>query len=106
MRKKAKKQMNAALQSMSADFVIQVKNTIQSGGDMEAYDTGKLHKSIKMKKLKYLQYMVYTDVPYAKYVHEGTYKMAPRPFFSYTLAKNKARYEKFMLNEMKEFKDV
>ena len=43
-------------------------------------DTGRLRASIQTENVGDLEYEVGTDVEYAKYVHDGTRKKAPKPF--------------------------
>lgn len=50
-----------------------------------AFDTGNLANSFQHAKTGQLTYEIYTTVEYAKYVHDGTYKMAARPFFVWAL---------------------
>lgn len=46
-----------------------------------AFDTGHLAASISWAKLGVANIIIYTDVDYAGYVHDGTEKMSARPFF-------------------------
>lgn len=50
-----------------------------------AFDTGNLANSFQHAKIGQMTYEIYTTVEYAKYVHDGTYKMAARPFFVWAL---------------------
>lgn len=60
----------------------------------EIVDTGRLFDSItgSVNRISdnYYQTVVGTDVPYAVYVHEGTYKLKGRPFITDGLASAKS----------------
>lgn len=43
--------------------------------------TGALKRSIKVVKVKLMNYRVKTTVPYARFVEYGTSKMSPQPYF-------------------------
>lgn len=64
----------------------------------EIVDTGRLFDSITASVNRisnnYYQTVVGTDVPYAVYVHEGTYKLKGRPFITDGLAAAKGDIEK------------
>ena len=47
--------------------------------------SGRLYRSIDNAKTGDLSWGVGTDVPYAKALEYGTYKMAPKPFFRNSL---------------------
>ena len=55
-------------------------------GHTEIVDTGRLFDSIKAETQRVSQntyeLRVGTNAPYAKYVHDGTYKLESRPFIS------------------------
>lgn len=67
-------------------------------GHTEIVDTGRLFDSITAQvnriNASYYQTVVGTDVPYAIYVHEGTYKLKGRPFITDGLAAGKGEIEK------------
>ena len=97
-RKKFKKAMSEALLTMGGDFVIQSKKMISPSGDMTAYDTGKLHDSIEINEKKELYVTVHANTDYASFVHNGTSKMSPRPFFTITLKNNEKIYRDILIH--------
>lgn len=57
-------------------------------------DTGNLRRNIKTKRIGTCHYRVYVDtenVPYAKFVHEGTRKTRARPFLKEAFNRNKRK---------------
>lgn len=46
-----------------------------------AFLTGNLAGSLRPRKVSDLRWVVETHVEYAPYVHDGTYRMAARPWF-------------------------
>ena len=55
----------------------------------KAVDTGNLANSIRTQKVKLNEYVVETDVEYAKFVEYGTSKMPARPHWRNTLNQNR-----------------
>lgn len=55
----------------------------------KSVDTGNFANSITVEKKKDLEYSVYTDVEYAKFLEYGTSKMEPRMHFRNSLSRNK-----------------
>ena len=53
--------------------------------------TGNFANSIEVEKLKENEYLVYTDVEYAKFLEYGTSKMLPRSHFRNTVNRNRRR---------------
>jgi HK97 gp10 family phage protein len=48
-------------------------------------DTGRMRQSIQKRKLALLSMEIYADTNYSRFVHDGTGKMPPRPFFEWEL---------------------
>lgn len=99
------KYVNKSLEKITKSFRRDVMNVIGRGGDLEAYDTGALWKSIKIKKESDLTYHVGSNLAYSKQVHEGTRKMFPRPFLSYVLAGKEDKYADELRKVAKDFID-
>lgn len=74
-------------------------------GHTEIVDTGRLFDSIegrvKAVNQNVYQTVVGTNVPYAKYVHEGTYKLKGRPFITDGIADSKSEVENAIREAMK-----
>lgn len=74
-------------------------------GHTEIVDTGRLFDSIASQERKESQnaYSVYvgTDVPYAQFVHDGTYKLKGRPFLRDGIMDNTEKIEETMAKELK-----
>lgn len=71
----------------------------------EIVDTGRLFDSItgEVQRVRgfYYHVVVGTDVPYAVYVHEGTYKLKGRPFITDGLAAAKPEINRIAREAMK-----
>lgn len=76
-------------------------------GHTEIYDTGYLaEKSLQAKATKASQNTFTVEVgstaDYAKYVHDGTYKLGARPFITDALVKNSSKIEEIVSRHAKE----
>ena len=89
---KATIDMNFSLSDFDIDDIVQreLKSTasnIEKGAkNITPVDTGRLRASITAD-VRGLEANIGTDVEYARFVHDGTYKMEARPFL-YTAADN------------------
>lgn len=63
-----------------------IQDEIMSGYGDPIWDTGNLHGSIAYDEPSKNSIHVGTNVEYAGYVHDGTYKMQERPFIRSALA--------------------
>lgn len=72
----------------------------------EIVDTGRLYDSITadLKRVSDNAYTVSvgTDVPYAIYVHEGTYKLKGRPFITDAMSKSYTQIESAIARTLRE----
>jgi len=59
--------------------------------EIKRVDTGNYANSITIDKIKNLNYIIYTDVDYAKAVEYGTFKMDAGYHWRNTLARNKEK---------------
>jgi len=99
------KLVDKSLDKITKSFRRDVMNVVGRGGDLEAYDTGALWRSIKINKINSKKYEVGSTLHYSKQVHEGTRKMFPRPFLSYVLAGKEDEYAEQLLQIAKRFID-
>lgn len=91
-----------ALQAVGQEAVSLIRDQMLFGGYYKApYDTGRLFRSIDFSVIDQNTVYVGTDVPYGKYVHEGTYKMGARPFIRDALLNHKAALENAAANALK-----
>lgn len=91
----AESETKRAMDKAARLLVREVKKNLISG-DLRAYDTGKLYRSIayqiEKSTLNAISMTVGSyDVEYAIYVHEGTSKMPSRPFLSRTFQMNEKK---------------
>lgn len=111
--KKVSENAQAAVKAVGSMLVEAVQEKMLYGyhdphgkdGHTEIVDTGKLFDSIEAEERKESQntYSSYvgTDVPYAKFVHDGTYKLKGRPFLRDGIMDNTEKIEETMAKEMK-----
>jgi len=64
----------------SRRFIAGGDHTASQPGYPPNIDTGRLKRSIAVRKDAPLQWAVATDVPYSVHLEFGTFRMAPRPF--------------------------
>lgn len=82
---KATIDMNFDFRDLDIDNIVQrelkstASNIEEQAKKITPVDTGRLKKSIKAD-VKGLEANIGTDVYYAPYVHDGTYRMEARPF--------------------------
>ena len=83
------KQANRKIEIGTEDALDIVANLTQSDAkDNCPVRKGKLQKSIKIYKRRFVR-QIGTNVPYAQFVHNGTYKMKSRPFLVNAFEANK-----------------
>ena len=77
----------------AANFIQQEiqESIIGNRNEMKSVDTGNFANSITIDKLKDLNYSIYTDVEYSKFLEYGTSKLMPRMHFRNSVNRNKAR---------------
>ena len=63
--------------------------------------TGRFANSITLNKLKDSEFIVFTDVEYAKYLEYGTSSLQPRSHFRNTLFRNQKKIKEIIENEIK-----
>lgn len=80
VKSKLKSNLKNALDAVGSEAVALIRDQMLSGYTKAPYDTGNLFRSIDHDVRSENTVAVGTDVDYGKYVHEGTYKMAARPF--------------------------
>lgn len=80
VKSKLKSNLKNALDSVGSEAVALIRDQMLSGYTKAPYDTGNLFRSIDYYIKSADTVAVGTDVDYGKYVHDGTYKMAARPF--------------------------
>lgn len=84
-----------------------VKETITAGTGMwkPPIDTGAMRRGIQPSGMAMFSPKVYirpsSATPYARYVHEGTYKMRARPFFDITKRTHEKIIRDFFAKELK-----
>lgn len=94
------KQANERIIINTEDALDIVANLTQSDAkDNCPVDTGKLQKSIKIYRRK-LRRQIGTNVDYGVFVHNGTYKMAGRPFLLNAFEANRQSF----VQELKDMK--
>jgi len=75
-------------------------------GKYRAFKTGKLHDSVRFIIESHtsflLESVIGTDVPYAVYVHEGTYLMDARPFLKLAFSRKEKMITKILLKAIRE----
>ena len=102
-RRKIRRLTDKTLKDLSLVFSIDSKQTITSVG---AVRTGAMRDAVTVERESWKEYEVFSDVPYAIYVHEGSVNNAPpRPFFKMTFEREKEFYAKMwgeMLEELAE----
>jgi HK97 gp10 family phage protein len=82
---KATLDMNFSIGDLDIDDIVQrelantASNIEEQAKNNTPVDTGRLKRSIKAD-IKGLEANIGTDVEYAHFVHDGTYKMEARPF--------------------------
>ena len=104
----------SAMKKMEDVLVEAVQNKMLYGyhtphgpdGHTEIVDTGKLFDSIEARAEKQSQNLyttaVGTNVPYAVYVHDGTYKLAGRPFIKDGVNDAQADIQQIMETNLKQ----
>lgn len=83
----------AALTAMGIEGTGAVKEQMQNGYGKPIRDTGNLMGSISYGLSSDSTVDIGTNVEYAGYVHEGTYKMHGRPYLKDGLMNNKERLQ-------------
>ena len=81
-------------------------HAVTGGASSQIYDTGRLYNSITAETEQQAAYIVQvsvgTDVEYAKYVHEGTYKLNGRPFIKDGVEKCQGQIEMIVADLLRE----
>ena len=86
--------VDAALEALGIEGVGAVKEQMKSGYAKPVYDTGTLMGSIDHERSSESTEDIGTNVEYATYVHEGTYKMKGWPYIRDGLTQAKDRLQK------------
>ena len=85
-----------ALFDVGDQVVLDTQETLRSDGGMPAYDTGNLHNSITHIDTEKFEQEVHAEADHAFFVHRGTNRMSPRPFFVYVGAVYKKMHSKLI----------
>lgn len=80
IKSKLKANVKNALHAVGKEATALIRDQMLSGYTKAPYDTGNLFRSIDYYIKSADTVAVGTEVDYGKYVHDGTYKMAARPF--------------------------
>jgi hypothetical protein len=94
-----------AIKQCSELVVKETKSILIGIGKLHAYDTGKLYDSIQYMVEEHTIYLLRTSigsftVPYAVFVHEGTFKMSGRPFLLTAFIRKQKLIEYVMLKAL------
>jgi HK97 gp10 family phage protein len=69
-------------------------------GPNRAIDTGTLRSQVSVRELTPTRATLYPLVNYAVYVHEGTRRMRPRPFFKDAIKRSQREIDKIFLEQI------
>lgn len=94
-----------AIEQCSKLLVAEAKLILRRG-KYRAFRTGKLHDSVRYVIETHTSYLlesvIGSDVPYAVYVHEGTYLMDARPYLRLAFQRKEKMITKIMLKAIRE----
>lgn len=79
------------------------KVIVQAASSRTPIDTGRLVSNNKVLKVSEKMLVVGNKTPYAKYVHDGTSKMMPRPFFDPPIQEFKRAFPRLVVKDHTQF---